>query len=147
MDDSSTWVLASVTVSVWLVAAGAAHAVDQGVLARGKPATHRFSTLFSAQDVRDRLATDRDIENVLAWCRLNGVTKAYVETFRDGYRAPRDGLSRTRDRLQAAGLEVSGCVTTTRLGKSSTRWNGTACCLRAVSLSQNNSRAGLTRRI
>ena len=62
MDDSRTWLLASVTVSAWLAVAGAAHAVDQVELARGKQATHRFSTLFSAQDVRDRLATDRDIE-------------------------------------------------------------------------------------
>jgi len=96
--------------------------------------------------VRDRLATDRDIESALAWCQLNGVTKAYVESFRDGYRAPRDGLSRARDRLRAPSLEVSGCLTTTRLGKSSTGRNGIACCLRATSLSHNNSRAGLTRR-
>lgn len=127
MDDSRTWLLASVTVSAWLALTGAAQADNQGALARGKQAAHRFSTLFSAQDVRDRMTTDRDIEGALAWCRQNGVTKAYVESFRDGYRAPRDGLGQARDRLRAAGLEVSGCITTTRLGKSSTGWKGIAC--------------------
>ena len=127
MGDSRARLLAGVAVYAWLAAGGAAQADDHGEPARSKQAVHRFSTLFPAQDVRDRLATDRDIDGAIAWCRQNGVTKAYVESFRDGYRAPREGLGHARDRLRAAGLEVSGCVTTTRLGKPSTGWKGIAC--------------------
>ena len=127
MDVSKTGLLASVVLYATLGAGRAAQADDDGVLARSKEAAHRFSTLFTAQDVRDRLATDRDIDGALAWSRQNSVTKAYVESFRDGYRAPREGLCRARDRLRAAGLEVSGCITTTRLGKASTGWSGIAC--------------------
>ncbi len=127
MGVSRAGLMASVAVYAWLAAGAAARADDDGELARSKPAGHRFSTLFSAQDVRDRLAADRDIDSALAWCRRNSVTKVYVESFRDGYRAPREGLCRARDRLRAAGLEVSGCITTTRLGKASTGWRGIAC--------------------
>jgi hypothetical protein len=127
MCDSKGRLLASVAVCAWIVVGGAAQADDPGELARSRQAVHRFSTLFSAQDVRDRLATDRDIDGALAWCRHNGVTKAYVESFRDGYRATREGIVRARDRLRASGLEISGCVTTTRLGKASTGWKGIAC--------------------
>ena len=127
MDDSRTWLLASVTVSAWLAVAGAAHADDQGALARAsKPRTGSRHCSRPRTYVTGWRPTAIS-KAALAWCRLNGVTKAYVESFRDGYRAPRDGLSRARDRLRAAGLEVSGCITTTRLGKSSTGWKGIAC--------------------
>jgi hypothetical protein len=127
MADTRARLVASVAVWAWLAAGCAARAADQGEPVRGQPPVHRFSTLFTAQDVRDRLASERDIDRALAWCRENGVTKAYVESFRDGYRAPRAGLGRARDRFREAGLEVSGCITTTRLGKPSTGWRGIAC--------------------
>ncbi len=118
---------AMIAAGIFLSAGTRVAASDIWDLARGKQAVHRFSTLMTAQDVRDRLATDRDIDGALAWCRQNGVTKVYVESFRDGYRAPREGLGRARDRLRSGGLEVFGCVTTTRLGKPSTGWKGIAC--------------------
>ena len=36
-------------------------------------------------------------------------------------------LIRARDRFRAAGFEVSGCVTTTNVGKRSTGWNVISC--------------------
>src|SRR6516164_8000129 len=56
-------------------------------LARSKQAVHRFSTLFTAQDVRERLATEDGIKAALRWCKQTGITKVYVESFRDGYQA------------------------------------------------------------
>ncbi|HDZ42314.1 MAG TPA: hypothetical protein ENH80_00065 [Phycisphaerae bacterium] len=88
---------------------------------------HRFSTLIEAQGVRDLLATDDGIDAAIDWCRRQAVTKVYVETFRSGYLADRETLRHVRDRFRGAGLEVSGCVTTTVVGKQSTGWNIIAC--------------------
>jgi hypothetical protein len=55
------------------------------------------------------------------------VTKVYIESFRDAYRAQRSTLALARDRFRKEGFEVSGCVTTTRIGKRSTGWNGISC--------------------
>ena len=88
---------------------------------------HRFSTLITAQQVRDLLGSEEGIDAAAAWCRAAGVTKVYVEVFRDGYQARRESLIRAKERLAAAGLEVSGCITTTRLGKASTGWKIISC--------------------
>jgi hypothetical protein len=110
-------------------AAESASGTGPSDLARQNLAGHCFSTLFTAQDVRDRLATDAGIDTALDWCRQTAVSKVYIETFRDGYQADRAALEHARDRFRAAGFEVSGCVTTTQVGKSSTGWKNTiACC-------------------
>ncbi|MCD6506601.1 hypothetical protein J7M22_08240 [Candidatus Poribacteria bacterium] len=86
-----------------------------------------FSTLFTAQNVRDHLSSEEGIENAIDWCRRTAVTKVYIESFRDGYTAERKNLERARDRFKEAGFEVAGCVTTTNVGKRSTGWNIIAC--------------------
>ncbi len=85
---------------------------------------HRFSTLFTAQDVRRYLSGDSGIDDAIAWCRQTGVTKVYIETFRDGYQAEHDALEHARTHFETAGFEVAGCVTTTRW--ASLRPGGTA---------------------
>lgn len=100
---------------------------DLWSLARSKSQVHRFSTLFTAQDVRDRLSSDEGIDAAIDWCKRTAVTKVYVETFRDGYQAERPALEHAKQRLAAAGLAVSGCVTTTKVGKPSTGWNLITC--------------------
>ncbi len=96
-------------------------------LAGRKKDAHVFATLFTAQDVRDRLKDDAGIDTALAWCRATAVTHVFVEVFRDGYQADRTALAHAKERFLAAGFEVSGCVTTTRIGKRSTGWNGISC--------------------
>jgi hypothetical protein len=96
-------------------------------LARSKQAVHRFSTLFTAQNVREHLASAEGLAAALAWCKQTGVTRVYLESFRDGYQAPRELLERARDRFRAEGWEVAGCVTTTQVGKRSTGWHIIAC--------------------
>ena len=96
-------------------------------LAKAKSDAHRFSTLLTAQDVRDRLSRDDGISAAIDWCRKTGVTKVYIEAFRDGYQANRDTLQHAKERFQRAGFDVSGCVTTTRVGKRSSGWNGISC--------------------
>ncbi len=77
--------------------------------------------------MRDRLSTDKGIDDAIDWCKKTGVTHAFIESFRGGYTAERKALEHARDRFRAAGLDVSGCVTTTKVGKDSTGWKEIAC--------------------
>ncbi len=109
------------------IASPLAASTNLWTLARQHAATHRYSTLFTAQDVNRYLGTDEGLAEALDWCRQTGITKVYIETFRGHYQAPRETLVRARDRFRAAGFAVSGCVTTTLVGKRSTGWNIISC--------------------
>jgi len=78
----------------------------------------QWETLFTAQDVRDQLSTPAGREQALEFCRRMGISKVYLEVFR-GYQADATTLKTSRDFFRHAGLEVSGCVTTVHLGKTS----------------------------
>jgi hypothetical protein len=96
-------------------------------LARQSVREHRFSTLFTAHDVKNHFSTELGIERAIDWCKQTAVTKVYLEAFRDGYQAERGALQHAKERFLEAGFEVSGCVTTTRVGKQSSRSNNNAC--------------------
>ncbi len=102
-------------------------AADLWQLAREHRRVHRFATLFTAQDVRDRLSQEAGLSEAVAWCRATGVLHVFLESFRDGYQAERAALEHARERFRREGFEVSGCVTTTGNGKRSTGWD-TICC-------------------
>ncbi len=97
-------------------------------IARKYQKIHRYSTLFTAQDVRNYLSNEEGIKNGIEWCKKTGVLKVYIESFRDGYQAERSVLINARDRFKKEGFEVSGCVTTTKVGKPSTGWKDTISC-------------------
>jgi hypothetical protein len=105
----------------------AADTPDLWALAKSRKDVHVFATLFTAQDVRDRLKDDAGIDTAVAWCKATAVTHAFVETFRDGTQAERAALEKARDRFRAAGLDVSGCITPTQVGKLSTGWKAISC--------------------
>ncbi len=96
-------------------------------LARQHADTLRLSTLFTAQNVRDHLADEDGLRTAIQWCRDTAVTHVYIETFRSNYWADREVLERARDRFAREGLLVSGCVTTTNVGKLSTGWDLISC--------------------
>jgi len=138
MKPTSYLPIRTVLAAVVLVACGASSVLsgdetrhpaspDLWQLAHQKGDVHRFSTLVTAQQVRDLLSTDEGIDAAIDWCKRTAVTKVYVESFRSNYQAERDALAHARDRLRAAGFEVSGCVTTTIVGKKSTGWNLISC--------------------
>ncbi|HUX56172.1 MAG TPA: hypothetical protein VMV77_04315, partial [Bacteroidales bacterium] len=77
-----------------------------------------ITTLFTAQNVRDYLSTTAGLDNAVNWCKQTGITKVYIESFRGAYYAERATLVSARDRFLKEGFSVSGCVTTTRLGKN-----------------------------
>ncbi len=87
----------------------------------------RFSTLFPAQNVRDLISDDEGLKKAIEWCKKTAVTRVYIESFRDGYRAERKSLEYDKSAFLNAGIDVSGCVTPTNVGKKSTGWNGIAC--------------------
>jgi len=87
----------------------------------------KISTLFTAQNVRAYLSNEDGINNAMKWCRDTGVTHVFIETFRDNYTAQRKALENAKLKFKAAGFEVSGCVTPTKVGKISTGWNVISC--------------------
>jgi hypothetical protein len=87
----------------------------------------KISTLFTAQNVRDHLSGEQGISDAIAWCKKTGVTRIFIETYRDNYTAEQKVLQNAKAKFEAEGFEVSGCVTTTRIGKSSKGWNGISC--------------------
>jgi hypothetical protein len=103
-------------------------AANLWTLANQQAKVHRFSTLLTAQDVRQRLSSDEGLQAAIDWCKQTGISKVYIEEFRDGYQAERATLEKAARAFRAAGFEVSGCVTTTRVGKASTGWKDVACC-------------------
>lgn len=90
--------------------------------------TFRFSTLFTAQDVRRHISSPEGIEKAVQWCKETAVTKVFVESFRGGYRAERSALENARERFRKEGIEASGCITTTNLGKKATGGWDEICC-------------------
>ena len=96
-------------------------------LAHRNAETLRMATLFDAGTVVRRLATPADVARAIAWCKEHGITHVYLESYRDGITPPREVLERARDQFRAAGFLVSGCVTTTALGKRSTGWSSLSC--------------------
>jgi len=120
------WAFCAALAPAWGAAEGAG-AMNLWDLARSKQQAHRFSTLFTAQDVRDRLGTDEGLASAIDWCKKTAVTKVYIEAFRDGYQAERPTLQRAKERFLAAGIAASGCVTTTKVGKSSMGWKSISC--------------------
>jgi len=87
----------------------------------------KISILFTAQNTRDYLALPDGRDRAVEWCRKTGVTHVFIETFRGNYTAEKIILERAKAHFLAAGFEVSGCVTTTDVGKSSTGWDIVDC--------------------
>lgn len=119
----TTKVLASILISAAAQVPGASPAADEKAdtwaLARRHADVLVFSTLFTATEVRDRLADDEQIERAMDWCRRTAVTHVYLETFRSGYTVDRPLIAHAKRRFEEAGFRVSGCVTTTGLGRKS----------------------------
>jgi hypothetical protein len=121
---SARLIAAMIVVSFFAAACSAESLWD---LANKNKDTLRISTLFTAQNVRDHLGSDEGIARAIDWCRRTGVTHVFLETFRGNYTVDRKLMERAKARFSKAGFDVSGCVTTTRVGKQSTGWNIIDC--------------------
>lgn len=101
---------------------------DLWVLAQDAGDVHRYSTLFTAQDVRDELSNEAGLQRAIQWCKATGVTRVFIESFRDGYQADRATLLGAKERFLKEKFLVSGCITPTQVGKSSTGWKDVISC-------------------
>jgi hypothetical protein len=120
------------SVAVWITAAyvSIASASSQAlwVTAKSNKDVLKISTLFIAQDVRDYLSTTAGIDKAVDWCKQTGITRVFIESFRDGYYADRESMIRAKERFLKEGFDVAGCVTTVKVGKpSSGGWDMTSC--------------------
>ncbi|HON08910.1 MAG TPA: hypothetical protein PLW02_12510, partial [Verrucomicrobiota bacterium] len=70
---------------------------DLLTIAKKYQGIHKYSTLFTAHDVRKYLSSEDGIKNAINWCKKTGVLKVYIESFRDGYQAERSVLINARD--------------------------------------------------
>lgn len=96
-------------------------------LAKEQARVHRFSTLFTAQDVRGLLSNPEGLSKAVDWCNQTAVTHVYIESFRNGYQADRQALLGAKKRFLDEGFIVSGCITPTKVGKTSTGWDLISC--------------------
>lgn len=87
-----------------------------------------ISTLFTAQDCRDKINTAEGLDAAVKWCKETGHTRVFIESFRGGYYAEKETLVNARDRFRKEGFDVAGCVTTVRVGKNGVGgWGMTPC--------------------
>ncbi|MBI4663612.1 MAG: hypothetical protein HY735_32830 [Verrucomicrobia bacterium] len=124
------WIAALIASSTQVLAQVKADTQAESLLwqlGQANAKVHRFSTLFTAQDARNHLSSDDGLKSAIDWCKKTAISKVYLESFRDGYRAERTALQKAKERFQSAGFAVSGCVTTTQVGKPSTNWKTIAC--------------------
>lgn len=98
---------------------GVSLAADPWELAQKNTQTLRISTLFTAHNVRQFLQTDEGLNEAIDWCKRCGITKVYLESFRGGYLVPLAVMRKAIDGFTEAGFQVSGCVTTTGIGRKS----------------------------
>ncbi len=95
------------------------------------------STLFIAQDVRDFLSTPDGLDNAVSWCKQTGITRVFIETYRDSYYAEREALVNAKNRFLKEGFGVSGCVTTVGPGKNGVGgWGITPCYTNQATLEE-----------
>src|ERR1035441_6465906 len=52
---------------------------DLWALAQRHRAVHRFSTLFTAQNVREYFSSDARLREAIDWCKRTAVTKVYID--------------------------------------------------------------------
>jgi hypothetical protein len=102
--------------------------MDAWSLARANEDTLTFSTILTAGKLKhpDAASASR-LDEIASWCSATGVTKIYVESYRNGYTAPRETVLHVSEGLRRRGLRVAGGVTTTKMGKASDHWD-VVCC-------------------
>jgi len=122
-----SWIFRCAIVAVVFSAVSGARCESLWETAKENSELLKISTLFTAQNVRDYLGNKGGANDAIKWCRDTGVTHVFIESFRDGYTAERKTLENAKKRFEREGFEVSGCVTTTRMGKLSTGWNVISC--------------------
>lgn len=112
---------ASLMMAVAASMAGAAGDQPAGLerLAQQHRETVIYSTLMFSEVVNEQLGTEDGIEEAIQWCKKHGISKVYLETYRNKIWAKRNLIERARDRFASAGFIVAGCITPEGPGRPS----------------------------
>ncbi len=105
----------------------AAASSETWALARRHARTYRVSTLITADQVVNMLKDEAGVHRAIGWCKEHGITRVYIESYRDKVEPSDEALRRARDGFRSAGFLVSGCITPTQIGKPSTNWKSVSC--------------------
>ncbi len=106
-----------------------AQTADLWALAKKEAGTHRFSTLFTAQDVRRHLSTEEGLNQAMDWCKTNrrhqGLCRVLPRRLhrRKGPRCKTPGINSRRRASWSPAASL-----TTKVGKPSTGWKDTISC-------------------
>jgi len=87
---------------------------------------HIFSTLFDAKSVDSELRTEDGRREAVRWCRENGITKVYIESFRKVF-IELEHLEKLRGFFEEEGFEVDGCVTPVGFPKPDSKYGEVGC--------------------
>lgn len=88
---------------------------------------HVFSMTCKVDSVLGAFSTPPGRERAIHWFREHGIGKVYLESYRHGISVDAAALRPIRDEFLAAGLEVGGCITTTRMSRRQATWDITTC--------------------
>lgn len=117
----------SIILGVWGAALPSGRSTDLWSLARANARRLRMSTLMTADQVTRYGSSDAGVRRAIGWCMDHGITRVYIESYRDAHEPSDADLIRARDAFRKAGFLVSGCITTTRIGKYGSGWGGVSC--------------------
>lgn len=86
----------------------------------------RVSVIFTVRDVGSYLSSEEGLQDAINWCKKTGITRVFIESYRRNY-AEREVLENARDRFRHAGIEASGAVMPSGIGRKSTGWGLVSC--------------------
>jgi hypothetical protein len=80
-----------------------------------------------AESVLDLFHDKANRARAIKWFKDHYITKVYIESYRHGRLVSEESLRMVRDDFIAAGLEVAGCITPTKMSKRIASWEITTC--------------------
>ena len=99
---------------VCVCVSGAARATDNFTLAQENVDTLRISAFVTAGDIRRHLGDEQSLAEAARILKALGVTKVFLDIYRDGYVTELDLLTRARDYFRSQGMDTAAGLTTTR---------------------------------
>ena len=85
---------------------------------------HVFSLSCKVTALNGDFGTAEGRARTVDWCRRNGMTKLWLESYRHAERVPTERLVEVRDAFRKEGFSVSGLITPTQLNDSKSM----VCC-------------------
>ncbi|MDO5113394.1 MAG: hypothetical protein Q4E67_03375, partial [Planctomycetia bacterium] len=94
----------------------------------GSAEKHRFSMTCKVDCVQNLFRTEEGRQEAIRWFRKHRIEKLYLESYRHGVSVDSSVLEEVKRGLEAAGLEVGGCITPTQMSqRKSTQWEIVTC--------------------